>query len=187
MRASTFVVSLASAIFLGTLALVVSLQGQATQFAGVDVPSMVMSDSTRLVIGVGAAVLAVLALGLAVVAVLPRRGARMLALQTSDGGSITLPARDVARRIAEDVRSLAAVEQASAGVHMEKDGVAVDLALVLQPEAELPATVDAVTSRVTDALSRRYGASLSGKPRIRVRYAEGPGDHAQPAGAAATG
>ncbi len=184
MRVAMFIVSLANAIFLGALALVVSLQGSATQFAGIDVPSIVISDRLRLAVGGGAGVLAVLALILAVVAVLPRGGRRMLALRTPDGASITLPARDVARRVADDVRSLAAVQQASARVRMEKDGVAVDLALVLQSEAELPATVDEITSSVSAALSRRYGASLAGKPHIRVRYAERPADQTRQAGAA---
>jgi uncharacterized alkaline shock family protein YloU len=75
---------------------------------------------------------------------------------------------------------------ASARVHTEEGGVAVDLAFVLQSDVELPTTVDQVTSTVSAALARRYGASMTGKPHIRVRYAQEPEDQPRQATAVPT-
>ncbi|MEX2229075.1 MAG: alkaline shock response membrane anchor protein AmaP [Dehalococcoidia bacterium] len=170
-RVPVFLINLAIALFLGVLALALWLQGRATRFAGLDVPAITMPDETRLAVGVTAAVLAGLSLVLALAVVLPRRRSSMIALNSAQGGAVMIPAANVEQSVAEDVRSLSSVTAATAHAAQEKNGIAIDLSVVLRHEAELPAAVEQITSRVESALSTRYGTTIARKPRIEVRYA----------------
>lgn len=169
-RISAFAVNLAGALFLAALAVALWLQGR--DVAGWNLPATTMSDSTRLPLAVAAGLLAALMLVIAIVMIAPRRRrSAMIALNASDGGAVIIPAANVEQTVAEDVSGLQAVSEASARASQEKAGIAVDLAVVLRPDAELPATVDQIAARVDAALVKRYGTTMARKPRIEVRYA----------------
>ncbi len=172
MRVSTAVLGFVAALYLAALSGLAWLQAGPDRFAGMHVPVLAPSDHVRLAIGISAGVLAVLLLILTVAAAFPRRRRSSIEIRTAESGPVSIPAGDVALALAADISAAASVERATVRLGQEKNGIAVDVAMTVLPDAELPSVVDDVTARVESGLSRRYGATLSRRPSIRVRYAE---------------
>jgi len=139
----------------------------------VDVSLLVTMDTVARLVATGALVL----VGLMAVATLlasvrgPSRP-RLIELHAGDHESVLIAPAELERQLETVARDAERVYQAKAQVHPAGDrSVSVDMALDVEPGAELSTLVADVQERMATALAARYGISFDRKPRIEVHYA----------------
>jgi hypothetical protein len=128
-------------------------------------------DTEKAILTAGAVVVALAALALVVLELLPRRKADVRVTDV-EGGVATLSTAAVAQRIEDSVRQVANVADAKAFVRPRRKGVEVDMDLHVDPDANLAEVTGAASTAARDVLSNRMHVALAAPPRTRLHYRE---------------
>lgn len=140
---------------------------------GVDLSLLLTMDTVaRLVATVALVFVGLMAVSALLASVRGPSRPRLIELYAGEHESVLIAPAELERQLETVARDAERVYQAKAQVHPAGNrSVAVDMALDVEPEAELSTVVADVQERMATALAARYGISFERKPRIEVHYA----------------
>jgi hypothetical protein len=96
---------------------------------------------------------------------------RLIELRAGEHESVRIAPSTLEHQLEDVVREAGQVREARVEAHADGDrSVALDLEVVIPPQAEVASVVADVQRRLATALASQYGISMSKKPRIEVRY-----------------
>ena len=141
--------------------------------SGVDMSLLVTMDTVaRLVATAALSLVGLLAVSALLASVRGPSRPRLIELYAGDHESVLVAPVELERQLETVARDAERVYEAKAQVHPAGNrSVSVDIALDVEPEAELSVVVADVQERMATALAARYGISFERKPRIQVHYA----------------
>ena len=128
-------------------------------------------DLEKTLISTGAALVAVIAVTLLYMELVPRRGSEVL-ITDLQSGQATLSTDDISQRVEEAVARVEHVSDVRVRITNHRRGVAVDLDLHVAPEANLAAVTDGACEAARDVLVNRVHVPLSEPPSVRLHYRE---------------
>lgn len=128
-------------------------------------------DLEKTLISSGAGLVALLALTLLYLELVPHTGSEVRVMDLK-GGSATLSTDAVAQRIEESIARVPYVSDAKVNVEGKRKGVAVSLDVNVDPQANLAQVTDEVCDVVRDVLANRVHVSLIEAPIVRLHYRE---------------
>jgi hypothetical protein len=123
----------------------------------------------KTLISTGAALVALLAVTLLYLEIMPRAGSEVV-INDLRVGSATLSTAAISRRVEEAVSQIRHVWDVRAAVETRRKGVTVSLDLQVDPEANLAALTDAACEAARDVLTNRVHVALIEPPTARLHY-----------------
>jgi hypothetical protein len=131
----------------------------------------------KTLVSTGAALVALLAITLLYLEIVPRAGSEVV-INDLRAGSATLSTAAISRRVEEAVSQIRHVSDVRAEVETRRKGVTVELDLQVDPEANLAALTDAACEAARDVLTNRVHVALIEPPIARLHYRDPRRDRA---------
>jgi hypothetical protein len=129
------------------------------------------TDGTRILISLGAAITAALALTVIVIELYPRSRGNVKVTDLQVGDAV-LSTTAIGQRVEEAVNQLPNVADVRATVRAKRKGVTVALDLHVDPEANLASVIDEASEAARDVLTEKVHVALVEPPRTRIHYRE---------------
>ncbi|MFQ5472842.1 MAG: hypothetical protein ACE5FA_08165, partial [Dehalococcoidia bacterium] len=139
-------------------------------------------DAGRLIVTLGALILAVLATLVIILELAPEDEEKELKVRQA-GATTIVPAQALRDRLEEALTALPDVTAAKARVSSKDDGVAATLDVTITPTANIGNVTQESTRVVVDAIQQDLGLPVKGVPTVRVSIG---GPKVQPAAPSAT-
>ncbi|MCH8815765.1 MAG: hypothetical protein IH957_11875 [Chloroflexi bacterium] len=139
-------------------------------------------DAGRLIVTLGALILAVLATLVIILELAPEDEEKELKIRQA-GATTIVPAQALRARLEEALTALPDVTAARARVSSKDDGVAATLDVTVTPTANLGHVTQESTRVVVDAIQQDLGLPVKGVPTVRISFG---GPKVQPVASSAT-
>jgi len=129
------------------------------------------TDGTKILITLGAAITAALALTVIVIELYPRSRGNVKVTDLQIGDAV-LSTTAIGQRVEEAVNQLPNIADVRATVRAKRKGVTVSLDLHVDPEANLASVIDDASEAARDVLAEKVHVALVEPPRTRIHYRE---------------
>jgi len=127
-------------------------------------------NASRLILTLGALVLAVLALLVIIVEIAPAGEAQQELRVEQAGATTIVPAQALRLRLEEALVALPQVTAAKARVFQRDKGVAASVELTITPDANVSAVTQEASHVVADTLQTDLGMPVTGLPSVRITF-----------------
>jgi hypothetical protein len=128
-------------------------------------------NGSRVILTLGAAVVALLALVIVIVELTPPQAERVPVRDVRAGDAL-LSTDAIAQRLRQEISAVPHVTQTKATVSARGKGVEVDLELHVDPETNLALTSEEACRAVENLLTNRLSVEMARPPRLNLRYSE---------------
>jgi len=128
-------------------------------------------DGSRVILTLGAAVVALLALVIVIVELTPPQAERVPVRDVRAGDAL-LSTDAIAQRLRQEISAVPHVTQTKATVSARGKGVEIDLELHVDPETNLALTSEEACRAVENLLTNRLSVEMARPPRLNLRYSE---------------
>jgi len=128
-------------------------------------------NGSRVILTLGAIVVALLALVVVIAELTPPRAERV-PVRNVRAGDALLSTDAIAQRLQQEVSVVPHVSQAKATVTTRGKGVEVDLELHVDPDTNLALTSEQALRAVENLLTNRLSVEVARPPRLNLRYSE---------------
>jgi hypothetical protein len=128
-------------------------------------------DGSRVILTLGGAVVALLALVVVIAELTPPQTERVPVRDVKAGDAL-LSTDAIAQRLQQEVSTVPHVTHTKAMVAAHGSGVEVDLELHVDPETNLALTSEEACRAVENLLSNRLSVEMARPPRLNLRYSE---------------
>ena len=140
-------------------------------FDAVDYLSDHNDDAGRLIVTLGALILAVLATLVIILELAPEDEEKELKIRQA-GATTIVPAQALRERLEQALMALPDVTAARARVSTKDDGVAAELDVTVTPTANVAYVSQESTRVVVDAIQQDLGLPVKGVPSVRIAFGE---------------
>ncbi len=128
-------------------------------------------DPERLILTLGALVMAVLALLVIILEIAPEEETRELKVEQA-GTMVVVPAGALRLRLEEALSALPQVTAAKVRVFSRDKGIGTSLELTITPDANVAAVTQEATRTIADSLQADLGLPVAGLPSVRIAFGE---------------
>jgi len=128
-------------------------------------------NGSRIILTLGGAVVALLALAVVIAELTPPRAERVPVRDVRAGDAL-LSTGAIAQRLQQEVSVVPHVTQTKATVTARGKGVEVDLELHVDPDTNLALTSEEACRAVDNLLTNRLSVEMARPPRLNLRYSE---------------
>lgn len=128
-------------------------------------------NGSRVILTLGAAVVALLALVVVIVELTPPQAERVPVRDVRAGDAL-LSTDAIAQRLRQEISAVPHVTQTKATVSARGKGVEVDLELHVDPDTNLALTSEEACRAVENLLTNRLSVEMARPPRLNLRYSE---------------
>ena len=128
-------------------------------------------NGSRVILTLGAVVVALLALVVVIVELTPPQAERVPVRDVRAGDAL-LSTDAIAQRLRQEISAVPHVTQTKATVSARGKGVEVDLELHVDPETNLALTSEEACRAVENLLTNRLSVEMARPPRLNLRYSE---------------